>query len=173
MKKTPERETLLDVLAVDDGADDREALLQLTLRHVRHRRARRRATGGALVAGMAWAMVWSGWHWRREEPRVAIEQPAIVHPGPRLEIVTTQPLSKNQLVKTEPGRISVVRSVAGGATIVETARALRSWTEIDDRQLLAMVDDQAVLVRREPGHAELVFINPADRMRFGLPQQVR
>lgn len=169
MKKIPERESLLEVLTADNSGGERESLLQLTLQHVRHRRSRRRRAGATLVVGMLTALGWAGWQWEQGERRIVAEQSLSERPASGLRIVGTEPLPESQFVRTQSGRVSVVRSVAGAVMIVETARVPRAWTAIDDRQLLALVDDQAILVREESGRAELIFLTPADRGRFAIP----
>ncbi len=166
MKPTPERETFLtDVLSGNDSGGDGEMLLQTTLRHVRRRRRWKRAGRPALVAaGVMLALVWS------LQPFSHVEKPVVAAAKPPVTIISTQPLPPGMVVETRMGLTSVVHSTAGNVAIIETRQIPRAWELIDDRQLLALLDGRpAMLVKRGPHEAELIFVSAADRSIFLSP----
>jgi len=157
--RTDNEHLLADVLADDAGF--REALFNETLRLARRRRSLRQArrTAAALLTLSVLAALVS-----RNLPR----QPAVPPPPVAgCEIIHTQPLPAAAIVTTQP--LSADRLVASVATagVIQTTATGRGFREIDDDQLLALVAPRpAVLVRRGPHSAELVFVNPEDQNGF-------
>ncbi len=162
MKPIPDRERLLaDVLAEDTSGYSRESLLEKTLLFAKRRRQARvlrRGAGILAILGLISVFIWK--NPRTEPAPVAIKPPSFVlirtQPLPTNAIIRTQQLNANMLVASYPSAKTVHTDVDGGGLRL-----------LNDRELLALVDSQpAVLVRRGPGAAELIFANPADQNGF-------
>ena len=156
----PERDRLLaDVLSEDAPPGFREEVLDTTLRLARRRRGRRklRRASVALVAiSLLAVLVWRGVTPRRPVPDSA---------GRACELIRTQPLAGEKVVRTEP--------FLGGPAAVAAVNRIRTkpggFGVIGDDALLALVAPRpAALVRLGPRSQVLVFANPADDAGFPL-----
>ena len=156
MKRRSELEKLLnDVLAEEVSAACRDNLLAETLLLAGRKRQRRiwfrGATSAALVAALG------VWFWpARELPRQSAG-------ASRVRLVTTEPLSRSDTVESRLGLTPAFDSSAQELVLVETRTPAPDLQAIDDQQLLSLLNRPAALVRRDAGHAELVFVNSADR----------
>ena len=157
MNSGRDKERLLaDVLAGEEAAAFREALLAETLGQVRRRRRSRQAWRAALalaiVAGLS-ALLW-------RSPR-----PVPVGPGGEsrgYEVVLSRPLPGSALVNTRPF-VAGVTVASPDVQIVQTTSSRAILRDISDSELLALVAPKpAALVRSGQHRAELVFVNPED-----------
>lgn len=155
-RRTDNERLLADVIAGESDAAFHEALLGDTLRLARRRRrfrqARRAMAAVAVLAGLA-ALVWQSF------------LPRVVTTGADKKsytIIRTQPLPASSLVTTEPLAADLLVASVTTANIVETPPDSRSFREIGDDELLAMVAPKvAALVRLGPHTAELIVLEPA------------
>jgi len=73
-------------------------------------------------------------------------------------------LPASAIVETTPFPSPNLVTSVGSVEIILTSAAAHNFRELDDDQLLDLVTPTpALLVRRGPHTAELVFANPADR----------
>jgi hypothetical protein len=144
---------LSDVLAEDTNADFREALLDHTLHFVRRKRRFRKVRQGAyaslMIAALALVSV-----------RFFISRP----PAPkRLEssyaLVMTQPFPASAVLSTSPDHSVAAISTSPTVEWIATAESSPILHQLDDDELLALLPSPALLVRRGPHIAELVFAN--------------
>ena len=164
MKPAPDHEELLtDVLAEDAPLHWRASLLEETLRLAgRKRRVRHLRRGAATLAMLVvvGAMLWRILPTARA-PR-AIEPASYV-------TVRTQPLAAEAIVRTRSFPTQLVVASQPCVSVVRTRDNVLPIRLLNDQELLAMVDSRsAVLVRRGPDSAELIFVNPEDRKKFPL-----
>ena len=161
MKPESEQNSLLDdVLSEAAPADFERALLDGTLRAVRHRRRLRRASPGLAVAGVFAAIAVAVWNALLPTTPVNLVRPT-------LHIVRSQPLPASMVVGTKPGSVVVVTSSPTTFVMVETGSIKDPFQEINDEQLLALAAGRpAALVRQGPHQAELLFLNPEDKNGF-------
>ena len=171
MKDAELNKLLAEVLAPE--ADEHDGLLQRTLRQSRRRVLRRRVARG--VGGIAALLLALGLGWqhfgRERPPAVAASETREASADSAVMIVHTQPTPVANLVETRAGggALWVVHSSAADIVMIETSRTRATWTEIDDRQLLALVGGHpAILLKRGGERMELVFVNEEDRKKFGL-----
>jgi hypothetical protein len=75
-------------------------------------------------------------------------------------LVTTQPLPPNAVFSTSGGDSIPVISNSAAIELVTTAENSPLLPQLDDDELLALAPSPALLVRRGPHSAELVFENP-------------
>jgi hypothetical protein len=165
MNETPHHERLLaDILAEDSDAARRELLLGEMLGAARRRRRFRQARRVGSVVALVALTLWIMW------PRIP---PAATQPGlPKgYLLVETRPLPKHALIETEPLPAASIVSSLPTAHILATAATRPPLVEINDADLLALAaPTPAVLVRREFGSAELVFVPSLDAQpRTGEP----
>jgi len=161
MKNSPANESLLsDVLAEESDPGFREALLGQTLHLVRRqrrfRKVRRAGSALAVLAGLV-LFVWR-----------FLPSPPTLPPSPAkaYTLVRTQPLPASAIVETRPLAFRNLVTSARSVEILVTGAA-HDFRELDDDQLLDLAaPSPAMLVRRGPHFAELVFANPADRDAF-------
>src|SRR5437870_5336532 len=131
-RPTDHEHLLADVLAGEDGAGFREALLSETLRRARRRRhfwqARRAAPAMAVIAGLCW-LVWHSLPRQVTLPEAQQQNYAVVHsqPLPAAALVMTRPLAIDQLVASFTN-VPRVQTAPGGGHL----------REIDDDELLAL-----------------------------------
>jgi len=164
-RKTDNEELLDDVLAEAAPADFREALLDTTLRQVRRRRRLRRARN---VAGVVAALLLLGalvWPKNAKQTPIAIAPPTKKAVEQSYTLVTTQPLSPDNMVQTHP--FGTPQIITSRATVEIVQTAAENFHLINDEQLLALTADHpAILVRTGPHSEELVFANPQDAKGF-------
>jgi len=145
---------LSDVLAEDTDADFREALLDHTLHIVRRKRrfgkARQAAYASLMIAGLALI----SFHFLVSKPPLSkrFESPYL--------LVTTQPLPANAVLSTTRGHSIGFISSSPTIELVTTSEGPPVLRQLDDDELLALLPSPALLVRRGPHLAELVFANP-------------
>ncbi len=160
MIDTGEKRSLLtEVVGEGLPVNFREALLEQTLHLARRRRrfrqARRATAFLAVLADLSVVV------WRSLPPRPA--HPAVL--PQHFALVRTRPLPGTALIQSRPlSAAIVVRSVPASA-IIATTTFKPVLREVSDDELLALAaPNPAVLVRRGPHLAELVFANsPAGR----------
>ena len=147
MNHQNDKERLLaDVLAGEDGAGFREALLSETLRLARRRRHFRQTRRASAVVAVFVGLGWLGWHslpWQVKSPEAMQQNYVVVH---------SQPLAVDQ-------RVASFTNVQR----VQTAQGVGQFREIGDDELLALAEPRpAALVRRGPHTAELIVLNSPD-----------
>ena len=143
-----------DILAEPGGSGElRDALLNRTLRQVKHRRTVRRVRrAGSVLLVFSLALIL--WH---------VHLPQELKPSGHqipYALVRTEPLPGSALVVTQPFAASglVASGPSSNIATVSTALEERRYREIDDAALLALTGtNAAVLVRLGPHSAELVF----------------
>ena len=163
-RRTDNERLLAEVLADESGDGFREALLEETLRRVRHRRQwrRMRRIGGALALAVVIAIA----VWPVARPVVAKREIARL-PATSYHLVISQPLLPGQIVTTAPGSVEPVIASVTTMRVVHTLGG--GYHEVGDDELLALAAPQtAALVRRGPHEAELVFLPP---LAESAPQQ--
>jgi len=162
MNNSPDNERLLDdVLAEERDPGFREVLLGQTLHLVRRqrrfRKVRRAASAMAVIAGLL-LLAWRFLPSPSNGPVVPAKPYTLVH---------TQPLPTSAIVETTPFPPSKLITSVGSVEIIATSAFAHNFRELNDDQLLDFVTPApALLVRRGPHTAELVFVNPEDREAF-------
>ena len=157
-RPTDHEHLLADVLAGEDGAGFREALLSETLRRARRRRhfrqARRAAVGVVVFVGLC-LLVWHRLPRQVKSPEAMQQNYVVIH---------SQPLPAAARVMTRP--LAVDQRVASFTNVqrVQTAQGVGQFREIDDDELLALAGPKpAALVRLGPHTAELIVLNSTDQ----------
>ena len=153
-KKNDQKRLLDDVLVDEMDAGFHEALLAETLRLARRRRQFRQAQRVGVMLSLVFAItvvvVWRN-PWATvniQPPLVQNYQLTLSQPFPPASIVSTRPLSADQLVAS--------RALA---LVLHTAEMSGNYQEVGDDELLALAEPQVVaLVRRGPHEVDLVFI---------------
>src|SRR5438445_1752298 len=162
MNNSADNERLLaDVLAEESDPGFRELLLGQTLHLVRcqrrFRKIRRAASAMAVIAGLL-LLAWRFLPSLSNPPTAAAKLYTLVH---------TQPLPASAIVGTKPFPPSDVIASMGSVEVIATSAFAHNFRELNDDQLLdLMTPTPALLVRRGPHTAELVFVNPEDREAF-------
>jgi hypothetical protein len=156
----PHDDLLADLLAEGGAGSPRDALLGETLRHVRRRRRARQAVRGAgllLIAGALGMLVLRHFSVAPIAARVA-KIPAQVR---LYQLVTTQPLSQEMIVSTQPYSGGPARGLAG--SFVEVSTTHDGLRLINDDELLALVADKGgALVRTGPHSERLILPGAGD-----------
>ena len=154
MSQSRNKHLLSDVLAEESDSDFREALLDHTLHVVRRKRRFRKARQVAYASLLMVGAVLIGFHSLVPRPRVPkrIERPYF--------LVTTQPLPAGAVFSTTREHSMPVISSSATIELIATSESSPVLRQIDDDELLALVPSPALLVRRGPHLAELVFPNP-------------
>jgi hypothetical protein len=153
MSQSHNKPLLSDVLAEDSDSGFREALLDHTLQSVRRRRRLRKARQVVHASLIVAGLVLAGIHFLVPKPRAT----------KRLEIsytlIATQPLAANAVLSTTGNHsIALISSSrTRGMEIVATSENTGLVRQLDDEQLLTLLPSPALLVRRGPHLAELVF----------------
>jgi hypothetical protein len=162
MNNSPDNERLLaDVLAEESEPGFRELLLSQTLHLVRRqrrfRKIRRATSAVAVIAGLL-LLAWRFLPSPSNGPATPAKPYTLVH---------TQPLPASAIVGTTPFPPSDVITSVGSVEIIATSAVAHNFRELNDDQLLdLMTPTPALLVRRGPHTAELVFLNAEDREAF-------
>ena len=153
-KKNDQKRLLDDVLVDEMDAGFHEALLAETLRRARRRRqfrqAQRVGTILALVAVITAIAVW-------RNPRA----PVIVQPsrGQNYQLTLSQPFPAASIVSTRPLSADQLVASRALALVLHTAEMSGNYREVGDDELFALAAPQVVaLVRRGPHEVDLVFI---------------
>lgn len=159
MKRRTDQEQLLnDVLADEADAGLSVVALDRLLHLARRRRRRRQArrVGGALVVVAATVFAFA-LQFGDRKPRTELAHKPIVPPS--CEFVTSVALTPEQLVSSRsllPEQM--VHSAVGAVPVVQTTATVPA---VNDEELLELAKPNiAVLVRRSPQEAELVFVEP-------------
>jgi len=161
MNRNDSQQLLDDVLSDAAPADFRAALLDQTLRQVRHRRRVQRWNRN--LAAAAGLVLVSLTCWKIFQPASELIESRV----PALVVIHSRPLDPSILVETKPGAVNVVVSSTSTFASVETGRSRSQFQEIDDEGLLAFMQGKPVaLVRHGPNQAELIFLNPEDEKGF-------
>lgn len=157
MKRRTDQEQLLNDVLADEAdiglnASALDQMLHLARRRRRLRQARR--AGGALVvvAVVLFAFAFQFGSWKAKPDRA--NKPIV---PPSCEIVTSIALMPEQLVSSQPlSPAQIVRSASGAVAVVQTTASVPS---VNDEELLELAKPNiAVLVRRSPREMELVFV---------------
>ena len=151
-----DREHLLnEILAEPGGSGElRDALLNRTLRQMKHRRTVRRVrwAGSVLLVLPALALLL----WRVHLP----QRPTAANPQVPYVLVRTEPMPRSALVATQPFAPSGLVASAPSLNLatIATRPEAPGYREIDDATLLALAGtNAAVLVHLGPHSAQLVF----------------
>lgn len=144
---------LSDVLAEDSNADFREALLDQTLRIVRRKRRFRKVRQGAYASLMVLALALVSVHFFISRPPV----PKRLEPS--YTLVMTQPLPSSAVLLTSRDHSVATISTSPAVQWIATAESSPILHQLDDDELLALLPSPALLVRRGPHLAEVVFAN--------------
>lgn len=155
MSHSPNKRLLSDILADDTDADFRAALLDDTLLFVRRKRRFRKVRNGAYASLALVGLALASFHFLASKPSFSRR----VEPG--YVLITTQPLPADAVVSTSQDRsvatISSSPTINFVTTTDNTAPVLR---QLDDEELLALLPSPALIVRRGPHLAEVVFAEP-------------
>jgi len=154
MSHSRNKRLLSDVLAEESDADFREALLDHTLHVVRRKRRFRKARQVTYASLMAVGLALIGFHFLVSKPVVSkgLEPPYL--------LVTTQPLTASAVFSTSRDHSIAVISSSPTVELIATSESSPALYQLDDNELLALLPSPALLVRRGPHLAELVFANP-------------
>lgn len=162
MKNNRDDDFLADVLGHAASPEFREGLLQNTLRQVRRREQIRRlnrglATTALVLVAIALVARFVGLSGRKSTPSSSSTGTLVVH---------SVPFTAGNLIVTDLRSVEVLSSRAGVA-MIQTAPSQDLFKPIGDDELLASLQGTpAILVRRGPFEAELVFANPEDMKGF-------
>jgi hypothetical protein len=161
MNADPAKNQLLDEVLADAASPAfRADLLRLTLERVQSRKQQRRRNRGLLAAACVLLVLATAVRLLSPSnaPKRGRGNPLVVH---------SRPLEAQMLVTTQPGGLGLVRSAASTIAQIRTSPAERAFDVIGDDQLFALLGGRpAALIRRGPGTAELVLLDPADQAGF-------
>lgn len=154
MSERRDNERLLsDILAEDSPAGQREALLADTLSQVRRRRRFRQAQRGACAITV---LAVAGLVFLRHGP------PTNSPPSPTKPyfLIQTLPLRTTAIVESRQLPPANLVSSTPTTAVVSTVASAEHARDLNDQDLLALTaPNPAVLVRKGPGSAELVFVS--------------
>jgi hypothetical protein len=158
MKRTDQEQLLNDVLADESEAGLNAAVLDQLLQLARRRRRLRQVWRGGVAAVVVAAVVVAFlFQLEARKPKADLARKPIVPPN--YETVTTFALTAEQLVSNQP--LSPEQTVLSGGTVVEVRTTGANFHSVNDEELLELAKPSiAVLVRRSPQEAELVFVEP-------------
>jgi len=145
---------LSDVLGEEGDAGFRDALLGQTLRLAKRRRQFRKARQAAYVCAVVAVLAIVSFHFVVPRPisPQRLERPYL--------LVTTRPLPANAIVSTSRGASIALVTSSSTVELVTTSHTAGILHELADDELLALLPSPALLVRRGPHVAELVFADP-------------
>jgi hypothetical protein len=154
MSRPPNKRLLSDVLAEETDAGFRDALLGQALRLAKRRRHFRKAQQAAYVCAVVAVVAVVSFRFVAPKPISprGLERPYV--------LVTTRPLPAGAIVSTSRDSSTALITSSPTVELVTTSHAPGMLTELDDDELLALAPSPAVLVRRGPHLAELVFADP-------------
>ena len=153
MSHSRNKRLLSDILAEDTDADFRDALLDHTLHVVRRKRRFRKVRQAAYASFMLAGLALVSFHFLVSKPaRSKRFEPPYV-------LVTTQPFPAAAVVSTSRDHSVANISSAPMVEFVNTGDSSPILHQLDDDELLTMLPSQALLVRRGPHLAEVVFAN--------------
>jgi len=156
--KRPTEELLDDLL--DDAAppEFRAELMKVTLRQARRRKQVRQFASALVIAVVAGGMAFLFW---KPGDRAMVSNQG--RPA-KLAVVPVQ------VISTRPDSVAVVTTSGSTLSQVETRASERSYSEINDQQLFALLAGHpAALVHAGPNQSELIFLNPEDRTELFDP----
>lgn len=152
---------LEDVLREAAPVEFRRDLLRQTLGEVRHRKRVRARTRNLIIMAIAVGFPFALWNMTPPPDQPCGSESSA------LRVVHSEPLRPGMVVETRLGAAGTVVSSLVGVVVVETGPRAQVVREIDDAELLAMAEGRpAALVRRSPGQAEFVLLNPSDQNGF-------
>ena len=156
MNPSPKQNDLLeDVLAESVPADFRAGLLSETLVLVRRRRQWRQARRIMAVAALLLFIsvsVWRGWASRR---------PIETFPVNGYELVSTQALSSDAIVSTQPLRLEETIGTVASVEVVRTVPGMNRTQLVSDEELLALAAHRLPALVRTGAHTQtLIFLAP-------------
>lgn len=154
MSQSPNKRLLSDILAEDADSDFRGALLDHTLFFVRRKRRFRKVRNGAFASLALIGLALASFHFLGSKPTLTKRA------EPSYVLITTQPLPADAVVST--GRDQSVATVSSSPMInfVTTGNTAPVLRQLDDEELLALLPSPALIVRRGPHLAEVVFAGP-------------
>jgi hypothetical protein len=154
MSRSRNNPLLSDVLGEGSDADFREALLDDMLHMARRKRRFRKARHVAYTSLMIAVLALVSFHFlvSKPSPSKRFEPPYL--------LVTTRQFPANAILSTTQGHSIAFISSSATIELVTTSQSLPVLRELDDDQLLALLPSPALLVRRGPHLAELVFADP-------------
>jgi hypothetical protein len=157
MSQSRNKPLLSDVLAEDSDSEFRAALLDQTLHMVRRKRRIRKARNAVYASLMIAAVALASFHFLFSKPPISKRF------EPSYLLVTTEPLPVNAALSTTQDRsVAVISSLpAVEIDTVATSQNTGVLRQLDDDELLALLPSPALLVRRGPHLAELVFADSA------------
>jgi hypothetical protein len=157
MSQSRNKPLLSDVLAEDSDSEFRTVLLDHTLQIVRRKRRFRKARNVAYASLMVTAVAFVSFHFLSHNPPISkrFETPYL--------LVRTEPLPGNAVLSTTPDQSTkvIASSSAVEMAMVATSQHAGMLRQLDDDELLALLPSPALLVRRGPHLAELVFADSA------------
>lgn len=154
MRPPPNKRLLFDVLAEETDAGFREALLGRTLHLARRRRQFRKARQVGFASLVLIGLAISAFHLLA--PKSIVRKPV----EPPYILVTTHPLPASALVSTTPDASMAVIATSPTISVVTTAGTPAVFHPLDDNELLSLLPSPALLVRRGPHLADVVFADP-------------
>ena len=170
MKPSSHPEQLLeDVLAEGVTPEFRARLLEETLQQVRHRRSGRRRRHALVAVAICLSAVFLALKARQPDGHSSSAQLTSPQAQPAW-LVSSQPLPVSMVVESSAASVEAATSTPGALAIVETPVGKKSFRDIDDPELLAMLAGRPVALVRQPGQpAEILFLDPADQDGFPVP----
>jgi hypothetical protein len=155
MSQSRNKPLLSDVLAEDSDSEFRAALLEQTLHMVRRRRRIRKARNAVYASLMVAAMALVSFHFLSKAPISKRFEPSYL-------LVTSEPLPANAVLSTTQDRsVAIISSLPAVEIVMVATGQSTGVRQLDDDQLLALLPSPALLVRRGPHLAELVFADSA------------
>jgi hypothetical protein len=157
MSQSRNKPLLSDILAEESDSEFRAALLDQTLQIVRRKRRFRKARNLAYGSLMLAALALVSFHFLFSKPTISKRF------EPPYRLVTTEPLPPNAVLSTtRDNSMKVISSSpALEMAMVATTQSTGIVRQLDDDELLALLPSPALLVRRGPHLAELVFADSA------------
>jgi hypothetical protein len=156
MNQLRNKPLLSDIFSEDADSEFREALLDQTLRIVRRKRRFRKARQAAFVTVMVAGLVLISFHSLVSKPPVSKIAKRVALP---YLVVTTQPSSPDAVLSTSPDHSIRIISSSPTVQLVGTSESADILHQLDDDELLTLLPSPALLVRRGPHLAEVVFAN--------------
>jgi hypothetical protein len=156
MNRWENKRLLSEILADETDAGFRDVLLGRTLHLAKRRRQFRRARQIAYTCIVFMSLALIGVHFLGPKP------PSSARPVPAYTLVVTRPLARSAIVETQPDASAVVVNSASLIATVTTSSVPQDLHRINDDELLALLPSPALLIRRGPDSADLVFADPRD-----------
>lgn len=157
MSQSRNKPLLSDILAEDSDPEFRTALLGHTLQIARRKRRLRKSRNVAFASLTLAALGFVSFHFLFSNPPILKR-----FEGPYV-LITTESLPAKAVVSTTQDHSMTVVSSSARAEIemVATSQNAGVLRQLDDDELLALLPSPALLIRRGPNSAELVFADSA------------